>query len=165
MDHFPIKLTGSRKGVALLSRRPPENAIVFVHGFGGNPSATWVGFERLINELDEQRVAWSHCDLFFYGYRSHNQITPLAEDLLRFIGAVAARNEGLMLQMQFALPSSGANLYGSPFTFSLGRGAEPYRALFLVGHSAGAVIIREAIRLKLREIAAGGKDLSAWIAK
>lgn len=165
MNHFPVKLTGSCKGMALLTRKPPESAMVFVHGFGGNPSATWVGFERLVDELDEQRASWSCCDLFFYGYHSHNQITPLAEELLQFLGGVAARNERLVLQMQFGLPSSGESLYGSPLTFSLVRGVEPYKGLFLVGHSAGAVIIREAIRLKLREITAGVKDLSAWIAR
>jgi hypothetical protein len=47
----------------------------------------------------------------------------------------------------------------------LGRGKERYRNLFLVGHSTGSVVIREAIRLKLREITAKGHDLTAWFAQ
>src|SRR5258707_11147483 len=170
MEHFPARLQGSEKGFALLSRKPPESAAVFVHGFGvhrfgGSPTTTWVGFEHLIDELEGQRAAWSRCDLFFYGYRSHHQITPLGEDLVRFISAVAARNEALTLQIEFALPSSSDKTYGSPLSLLLGRGKERYRNLFLVGHSTGSVVIREAIRLKLREITAKGHDLTAWFAQ
>jgi hypothetical protein len=169
MEHFPVRLQGSEKGVALLARKSPESAVVFVHGFGvhgfgGGPTTTWVGFEHLIDELEEQRPSWSRCDLFFYGYRSYNQITPLGEDLVRFISAIAERNETLTLQIEFALPSSSEKMYGSPLSLSLGRGKERYKNLFLVGHSTGAVVIREAIRLKLREITAKAHDLTAWFA-
>ena len=41
----------------------------------------------------------------------------------------------------------------------------PYKNLFLVGHSTGAVVIREAVRLKLREITTRGYDLTAWFAQ
>jgi hypothetical protein len=167
MEHFPVRLQGSEKGFALLARKPPESAVVFVHGFGvlgfgGNPTTTWVDFEHLVDELGEQRAGWSRCDLFFYGYRSHNQTAPLGEDLARFISTVAARNERLILGIEFALPSSSEKMYGSPLHLSLGRGTEPYRNLFLVGHSTGAVVIREAVRLKLKEITARGHDLTAW---
>jgi hypothetical protein len=170
MEHFPVRLQGSEKGFALLARKPPENAVVFVHGFGihgfgGSPTTTWVGFEHLIDELQGQSAPWSRCDLFFYGYRSHNQIAPLGENLVRFISTVAARKEGLILQIDFALPSSNEKMYGSSLRLSLGRGTEPYRNLFLVGHSTGAVVIREAIRLKLREITARGRDITAWFAQ
>lgn len=170
MEHFPVRLQGSERGVALLARKPPETAVVFVHGFGiygfgGSPTSTWGDFEHLIDELEEQRAAWSRCDLFFYGYRSHNQITPLGEDLVRFVSAVAARNETLTLQIEFALPSSSKKMYGSPLSLSLGRGTDPYKNLFLVGHSTGAVVIREAIRLKLKEVTARGHDLTNWFAQ
>jgi hypothetical protein len=170
MEHFPVKLQGSEKGFALLTRKPPESAVVFVHGFGihgfgGSPRSTWVDFEHLIDELEEQRAEWSSCDLFFYGYRSHNQITPLGEDLVRFVSAIAARNETLTLQIEFALPSSNKKMYGSPLSLSLRRGMEPYTNLFLVGHSTGAVVIREAIRLKLKEATARGHDLTTWLAQ
>src|SRR3981189_1317183 len=134
MEHFPVRLKGSDKAFALLARRPPESAVVFVHGFGGNPATTWIDFEHLVDELQEQRVEWSLCDLFFYGYRSHNQIAPLGEDLGRFISTVAARNERLVLEIDFALPSSSEKMYGSSLRLSVGRGTEPYRNLFLVGH-------------------------------
>src|SRR5260370_28219122 len=103
MEHFPVRLQGSEKGFALLSRKHPESAVVFVHGLGvhgvgGSPTTTWVGFEHLVDEVEEQRAEWSRCDLFFYGYRSHKQIAPLGEDLVGFISAIAARNERLTLQ-------------------------------------------------------------------
>ncbi len=103
--------------------------------------------------------------MFFYGYRSHNQIAPLGEDLVRFISAVAGRNERLTLQIEFALPSSSEKMYGSSLSLSLARGTDPYKNLFLVGHSTGALVIREAIRLKLKEIASSGRDLSVWFAE
>src|SRR5260370_12498949 len=135
MEHFPVRLQGSDNAFALLARKPPENAVVFVHGFGvhgfgGSPTTTWVGFEELIEGLEEQRARWGPCDLFFYGYRSHNQIAALGEDFVRFISAVAARNEGLLLQIDFAFPSSSEKIYGSPLRLSLGRGRELYRNLF-----------------------------------
>jgi pimeloyl-ACP methyl ester carboxylesterase len=169
MEHFPVRLQGSEKGFALLARKPPESAVVFVHGFGGHgfggsPTTTWVGFEHLIDQLEELRAEWSRFDLFFYGYRSHNQIAPLGEDLVRFISAVAARNERLTLQIEFALPSSSEKMYGSSLSLSLARGTDPYKSLFLVGHSTGALLIREAVLLKLKEIASSGCDLTAWFA-
>src|SRR5947207_7161957 len=170
MQHFPVRLQGSEKGFALLARKPPESAVVFVHGFGihgfgGSPASTWAGFEHLIDEVEELRAEWGRCDLFFYSYRSHDQIAPLGEDFVRFVSAVASKNERLTLQIEFALPSSSEKIYGSPLSLSLGRGTMPYKNLFLGGHSTGVVVMREAVRLKLREITTRGYDLTAWFAQ
>lgn len=162
---LPGRLQGSQRGFALLARKPPESAVIFVHGFDGNPTTTWVDFEHLIEELDEQRARWSRWDLFFYGYRSHNQITPLGEDLARFIEDVETRNERALVRIEFALPSSSEKMYGSSLRLSLGRGTEPYKDLFLVGHSAGAVIIREAVRVLVKDLTAFAdhQGTTAWV--
>ena len=50
--HFPVKLQASARSIALLSRNVPEVAMIFVHGFRGDPSATWIDFEHLVEESE-----------------------------------------------------------------------------------------------------------------
>jgi hypothetical protein len=161
MRHYPVKMVLGERAFALLTAKPPEVAAVFVHGFDGSPDKTWVNFEHLVDELGPQRSVWSTWDLFFYGYRSHKQIAPLAEDLTRFVRAVAARNERLMIQVEYLFPSSRTSRYGIPLGLSVIRGNIPYKHLFLVGHSTGAVIIRQAMCNVVDSTGAGKAVVSA----
>lgn len=164
-EHFPIRLQNSARSFALLSTRIPTAGVVFVHGFRGDPSTTWIDFEHLIEELDKFRNIWSRCDIFFYGYTSHSQIVPLSESFLEFLKNVAARNENNLAKSEFPLPSMTQNPPAIPKELGRARGATRYRHIVVVGHSTGAVIIREAILLHLRRVRKKTEDLTAWIAE
>ena len=44
--------------------QPTRRAVLFIHGFNGNPITTWAQFHQLLPEQLESRGA----DLYFYGY-------------------------------------------------------------------------------------------------
>ena len=160
MQHFPVSLKGIGGSFALLSYKPPAAAVIFVHGFFGDPRTTWVDFEHLV----EQAPNWSECDLFFYAYRSRNQIVPLAEKFEEFLTAIAsAKEQGVISPGFFAPSSQGHALFGTPTYFRENRGTEPYNYLILVGHSTGAIIIREVLRRKITHLAESKGDLGAWM--
>jgi pimeloyl-ACP methyl ester carboxylesterase len=133
MPHTPVGLERPEGAMALLASEP-EIAVIFVHGFWGDSRSTWIDFQNLVDDLDGQSPLWSQCDLFFYCYRSRDQIASLAEDFYSFI-----KNDYQRLHFQAVLPSS---LRLSP---RLPRSSVEYKHLVLVGHSAGAVIIREVV--------------------
>jgi pimeloyl-ACP methyl ester carboxylesterase len=135
VGHIPVALEGNKLGFGLLSTTP-EIAVIFVHGFDGGPRTTWTDFMYLVDELPSQLNVWKSCDLFFYGYESHDQIVPLAEAFYGFVEG------GLLPKLKVTLPSSYeiSTNAGRPKTRDI-----PYKQIVLVGHSTGALIIREAI--------------------
>jgi pimeloyl-ACP methyl ester carboxylesterase len=147
MEHFPVSLVVSRGAYGLLAKKAPSTGVIFVHGFQGNPRATWIDFQGLVEEIGNQRALWGEADLFFYAYRSRDQIRPLAEDFVKFLMSVAVTKEAGVVPRNYVLPSSENLTIGVPADISGLRGTKPYRNLILVGHSTGGVIIREALRL------------------
>lgn len=160
MQHFPVSLQGTRGAFALLSRKPPAAAVIFVHGFLGDPRTTWVDFEHLV----DQAPIWNECDLFFHAYRSRNQIAPLAEEFGQFLTSIARAKEQAVISAGFFAPSSKSHtLFSTPLYFWENRGNAPYNYLILVGHSTGAVIIREVIRRRVAHLVESKGDLGAWM--
>jgi pimeloyl-ACP methyl ester carboxylesterase len=134
VTHIPVALEGNKLGFGLLSTNP-EIAVIFVHGFEGDPRTTWADFVHLVDEHGSQRGLWNSCDLLFYGYESHDQIIPLAEKFYAFL------NGGFRPKFNIKLPSSltlSTSVDGAASRSS-------YKQIVLVGHSTGALIIREAI--------------------
>jgi pimeloyl-ACP methyl ester carboxylesterase len=159
--HFAVRLKTSARSFGLLSLGAPEVGVIFVHGFLGNPSGTWVDFEHMV-DVNLGKGFWQKCDLFFYGYVSRNQVRPLAEVFLEFLKFVAARNEGPLIKTDLPLPSMTQNAPAIPKELMSGRGSAKYKHIILVGHSTGAVIIRQAILLHLRRLQQDIPDLTAW---
>ena len=160
-SHLPTQMPEPEGSYALLTE-DPEAAAVFVHGFRGHPRKSWFDFQGLIDELQGKFPAWGKCDLFFYSYPSHDQIKPLAENFLAFLIRLfpqyGTRGDffGLRLPWQdFTLPS-GRRIITRPIDTR-----QAYKRLILVGHSTGALIIREAVLQTLRPLIAS-LDKTTW---
>jgi pimeloyl-ACP methyl ester carboxylesterase len=113
---------------ALFSIRPTGQAVLFIHGFSGDPIKTWSDFHVLL-------PAAQHCkgrDLFFYGYDGLRANMTSSAALLREF-----------LDRLFEQPGKFVNS-------NLSSDAErsdnfQYTELVLVAHSLGAVIVRRAL--------------------
>jgi hypothetical protein len=124
-------------------------AVVFVHGFLGGARSTWIDFHNLVDDLPAHERLWSKCNLFFFDYESRDQIAPLTESLRAFL-----RRGAFDYIYQSVLPSS-MKLWAW-YTTSL------YKQLILVGHSTGAVIIRDLIVQILKTHDIKG-SLKSWV--
>ncbi len=142
------KPLGSRGSYALLSRHNhTRTAVVFVHGFLGHAIDTWASFQTQIDQVNEGLSWWATSDLYFFQYPStEDSISMTASSLLAFL--------------QDYLPTPGISLcqqdarLGGDFAASLPepvalRTISDYQELVLVGHSQGAVVLRQAILFAL----------------
>jgi pimeloyl-ACP methyl ester carboxylesterase len=134
----PKYIVGYGKSYALLSNAPNvSTAVIFVHGFGGNPTSTWTNFQGLVDEYSGKFPYWTNSDLFFFAYDSLH--TPIRRN---------AALLGDFVEVAWYSKWMGA---GSPDI------SEKYQDLILVGHSEGGVVIRrlildryEAVRVKIK---------------
>jgi pimeloyl-ACP methyl ester carboxylesterase len=147
--HFPASIPGPERCYALLTDKP-EFAVVFVHGFYGDSRTTWYNFQGLVDKSKE----WAHCDLFFYNYLSYGQIKPLAEKFRAFIEELFPFDSSSRLRPPLFRPQPFAFPSGQMLMPRPERAGFPYKQLILVGHSTGAVIIREAVLQEIRPLIA-----------
>lgn len=98
-----------------------DAAILFIHGFGGDPSVTWGNFPEYLAS-DPRLHEW---DVYSLGYH-----TGLSPDVLR--GLWAAQPEIHTLGDQLRTRAGLAPLDG-------------YRALAIVGHSMGGLVVQHAL--------------------
>ncbi len=128
---------------AMISGAPsPRRAVVFVHGWGGSPAATWHRFQELVDDDSprEVRAWWQQADLYFYGYESRRfSISEHAERFLRFLDQVYPVRLASLVQASYD------------------RRDHRYGELYLVGHSLGAVVLREGILDRAAISAAPGR--------
>lgn len=69
----------------------PRRAVVFVHGWGGSPAATWHRFQELIDDesVPDVWAWWREAELYFYSYESRRfSISEHAEKFLRFLDQI-----------------------------------------------------------------------------
>ena len=142
-NHIIISLKGLPGTYALLAAKP-EIGIVFVHGFFGDAHDTWIDFQRLVDKVKKSSSFWSKCDLYFYRYASDDQIVPQGKALISFLRRLVSSS---------LLPKSGHLSSVLPGGFRIESDFRPgrrkYRHLILVGHSTGAVIIRDVVLQEL----------------
>lgn len=123
--------------IALLSQAEVDTAVIFVHGFWGDPLGTWANFHDLI--VEGRYDWWQRCDVFFYRYASFEHQVAINEIKFRsFVDRIFPKvdlNE--LLDLQSSLDAR--------------RSARRYRDLVLVGHSEGGLIIRKSVLRSVME--------------
>ncbi len=142
--HLYRPLWNFARSYALLADCEDKNtAVVFVHGFRGHPRKTWLLFQSLVDELQEEFPAWGMADLFFYEYDAYGTgINLNAQAFLEFLKRIFPTPERSLFNMRISrLPAEIRGAYKNLLLPIPKR----YTKLVLVGHSMGAVIIRAAI--------------------
>jgi pimeloyl-ACP methyl ester carboxylesterase len=119
-----------RSQVVLSRQKRPHDAILFVHGFGGDAGRTWENFPQVA----VMSSGASRADLFFLYYPSLTPQVPFcAAQFRRFL--IDVMRDPVSQIINPSLPTS-----------ALKRTKEMrYRRIFIVAHSMGAVISRRAI--------------------
>lgn len=130
MSHFlPVNLPVGRKSRVWLSRHPDAGAILFVHGFGGDPLDTWDRFPSL---LPGDPACLGH-DLYFYGYDSlKRQVAYSAAELSAFLVDLFEKPADVIASASRHVADK------RPPGFS-------YKRVVVVCHSLGALIARRAL--------------------
>jgi pimeloyl-ACP methyl ester carboxylesterase len=134
--HLPTDLVrenGMRWGIdseVIFATAPARQAALFVHGFGGSATGTWLEFPPLL-PLESEAQGY---DLYFFGY-----------DGKRDTAAFSAAGLFELLEALFQGPAK------SIINPSLPPGVRPrksdfaYRRLLICAHSLGAVVTRKAL--------------------
>ncbi len=109
------------------ARSRATRAVVFVHGFGGDPVDTWVDFPTVLRGA----AKLADCDLLFYGYdglttQANNSAAKFHDFLDRYLSNPAA-----VINTRHPV-----NVARPPFS---------YRTVVIAAHSLGAVVTRRAL--------------------
>ncbi|HXX20941.1 MAG TPA: hypothetical protein VEJ46_16180 [Candidatus Acidoferrum sp.] len=160
VEHHWVPLDRIKSGsYALISESAQsDTAVVFVHGFLGDASGTWLNFQEMIDSCRMTYPGWAMCDAFFFHYSSFRQsITDSAEELISFVRAVFPNPPGWI----FSVPQPFRELRA---LLVLRLRMRRYKRLVLVGHSEGAVVIRRAVVLEYKRKNGGTPILDAKLA-
>jgi hypothetical protein len=134
----------------LLAPRPaPADAIVFVHGWGGNAGDTWETFPQAVCMLPEA----GNADIFFLDYPSVRSQVPFCSAQLRRFLVDLVRNPSTSI-VNGSLPRNALKRAHSA----------RYERICIVAHSMGAAISRRAL-MDLDQRTADGltdKELAAF---
>lgn len=128
----------------LSGREHTDTAVIFVHGFFGDARGTWTDFPGLLDDYAGSASFWPRADLFFLDYPSYqHHVVDNADRLLDFIDSIFPKPPSSLFKPVQLHPVS------SELTELVLRWKklEPrtYKQLCLVGHSEGALIIRQAM--------------------
>lgn len=141
--HLRTSLLPDSGSYALLSNEErPETAIIFVHGFNGDPTGTWLQVQFLIDEAPAFAPLFAACDLYFYSYDSlRGNVAVNASRLAKFVRRVYPEPD---FPMAYTMSGAMREFIPSPANADKGI-SRSYGQLVLVGHSLGGVLIRQAI--------------------
>lgn len=142
-EHIRVELKTFNSSYVLLSdRETVMRAVVFVHGFAGNPDDTWYDFPTMMDLVDDSGW-WANSDAYFFSYGSvMAPIRVSVEELRRFIEPLVNRT-GPDHRIRFGDTDPLSRLYED----HLDSRTEPgYKEIVFVAHSEGAVVVRTMIK-------------------
>jgi pimeloyl-ACP methyl ester carboxylesterase len=113
---------------AVLAKDSQRQAVLFVHGYGGDALGTWARFHEMLP--DEAQCA--HHDLFFYDYDGLFGNMDTSSGTFRKLLDLLFENPAAVINLSLPLP-----IY-RPKDFA-------YDRIVLVAHSLGAAIVRKAL--------------------
>ena len=138
--HYPVLLAHQKSYARLSTNAEAKTCIVFVHGFFGNVTKTWEYFADLCDSPDVPDAAFfEHSDLYFFDYPAQKAfVKHSASELAEFLNRL------------FPRPAMDLFHLGEEQRVAVRAPWIPYSQLILVGHSLGAVVIRECIENQFR---------------
>ena len=128
---------------ALLSTHPETTrAVIFVHGFMGDPVETWIDFHSQVDKW-RNNDWWERSDLFFFRYLSVKRSTAVTADhLFKWIKRIYPDPDPAWFRLDTSdVPSE---LYDAEYDIHV-RVPSRYTELILVGHSEGGLILRRVV--------------------
>lgn len=131
-------------------------AAVFVHGFMGDAGSTWRDFQTIID--DKHVETWRYTDLYFYEYQgARNLAVVSAQHFQEFVDSIFPNPaRGL-----FTPPTHGFQVFPRDRSMAVREQIGPYKQLLLIGHSLGALVIRQAVVSALRKHLNGGNAIES----
>jgi hypothetical protein len=127
--YHPRDLSFGTKTSALWAFKPNRKLLIFVHGFGGTSTGTWLEFPGLLPASSKMQ----NTDIVFYGYDGKKTRAYIsAVELLDVLDRLATTGAGIV---NATLPM-GAKLRKSGFNWD---------EIVIAAHSLGAVVSRQTL--------------------
>jgi hypothetical protein len=147
-------VAGDGRSCALLSTDPEtDTAVAFVHGFRGHFEKTWQQFQSLMDEAD-RHATWRRSDLYFFSYDAENShIGASASELATFLASHYPNPPHRMFEYPAAALDWADGTLLRLGIIKIRPGPYFYSRLKLVGHSLGAVIIRQLVADQVEALA------------
>lgn len=121
-----------------------KTAIVFVHGFWGNADTTWQAFQTLVDSPEAVTAPFENCDLYFLDYPCAKQtIDASASQILEVLTTIYPTVAATSFKQPSSTLGSILELHSNYVTPDCTE--RSYDNLILIGHSAGAVVLRRVI--------------------
>src|ERR1035437_827102 len=140
--HAPPSFRGT---YVLVSEHDHVNqAVILVHGYGGDAWGTWAELQDLIDEW-ELEAQWRDTDIYSFQYRGGTKDLELSTaEFLKFLQLILPTPVGT----EFEIPSLADNPVLGSFARD-GNSVFPaervYTDIVLAGHSEGGAILRNAV--------------------
>lgn len=113
---------------AMFSMTPSDKAIVFIHGYFGDPVDTWLDFPELVEEYPD----FNTYDVYFYGYgRNQTDVISIAAIFSTFIDKLFVDSSRAWGQL--------------PIFPLFAVSGHRYDKIVIASHSLGAVVTRIAL--------------------
>jgi hypothetical protein len=158
--HWNIQLREKPLALASISDSANVNtAIVFVHGFSGDPDKTWRNFSLLVNVQPAELDWYSRADLFFYGYSNFKNTVPFnSQECFKFVRQVFPQ---LDLNHFPVVPTDELGWISRLMQGGVQQvlSSRMYTQLVLVGHSEGGLLLRLGVWEALKNVITGTPGL------